>query len=207
MGRAKEKETTAPGELDDIEVVRRCREGDDEAWELLIARYKQRVFYLSYQFVGDFAEAEDLVQEVFLKLYGTLDRFDDRQSFKAWMTAVTRNFLIDHYRRHHKQKRLLQGGDEALRTIADKSPSPVRRVERRERAELLRKGLDALPDTLRQAVVLRDVQGLAYDEIARELRIPVGTVKSRINRGRCELAAALRSELKELFPHRSSARR
>ena len=165
-------------------------------------RYRQRVFFLAYQFVGDFSEAEDLAQEVFLKLYGSLDRFDETQSFKAWMTAVARNFLIDHYRRHSKLKRLLTGGDEALRTIPDKAPSPMRTVERRERSEILRKGLQALPETLRQAVVLRDVRGFSYEEIAQELHVPVGTVKSRINRGRCELAVALKQELAELAPPR-----
>lgn len=184
--------------LDDTEVIRRCRRGDDDAWALLMTRYRQRVFYLAYQFVGDFAEAEDLVQDIFLKLYGSLHRFDESQSFKAWMTAVGRNYLIDHYRRHKKQRRLLDSGDDALRAIPDAGPSPVGNAERRERSEILRRGLRELPEVLRQSVVLRDVQGLAYEEIAEKLHVPVGTVKSRINRGRAELAAALRADLRKL---------
>lgn len=165
---------------------------------MLMARYRKRVFHLAYQFVGDFAESEDLVQEIFLKLYGTLSRFDASMSFKAWLTAVGRNYLIDHYRRHRKHRRLLDDSEETLRAIPDAAPSPMGNVERRERSEILRRGLSALPDPLRRAVILRDVRGLSYQEIARDLRIPVGTVKSRINRGRSELAAALRVELAEM---------
>jgi RNA polymerase sigma-70 factor (ECF subfamily) len=167
----------AQRDQEDAEIIRRCRRGESDAWAELVQRYRLRMFHLAYQFVGDFAEAEDLVQEIFLKLC---------------------NYLIDRYRRHHRQRKLLQGGDDALRTIPDASPTPVKSVERRERAEILRRGLQELPETLRKAVVLRDVRGLSYEEISDELGVPVGTVKSRINRGRCELAAALQADLREL---------
>ncbi|MFN7972244.1 MAG: sigma-70 family RNA polymerase sigma factor [Acidobacteriota bacterium] len=183
---------------EDADIVRRCRRGEEDAWTLLVGRHRQRVFHLAYQFVGDVAEAEDLVQEIFLRLYGSLHRFDENLSFKAWLTAVGRNYLIDHYRRHRRQRALLTGGDDALRTIPDGSPSPVGNVERRERSELLRRGLQALPEALKKAVVLRDVQGYSYEEISKALAIPVGTVKSRINRGRAELAVALKADLREL---------
>jgi RNA polymerase sigma-70 factor (ECF subfamily) len=203
LSRADAETATPVRELDDGEIVRRCRRGDDDAWQLLMSRYRQRVFYLAYQFVGDFAEAEDLSQDIFLKLYGSLHRFDESQSFKAWMTAVGRNYLIDHYRRHRKHRRLLDSGDDALRAIPDKRESPVGDAERHERSEILRKGLASLPEVLRKAVILRDVQDMSYEEIATKLGVPVGTVKSRINRGRAELATSLRADLKK-FSRRKS---
>lgn len=144
---------------------------------------------MAYRFAGRVDEAEDLTQEVFIKIYQNLDRFQPTDaSFPTWLTAVARNQAIDHYRRR-RQERLRQAEDvEHLDLLPGADEGPQRSIERRERIELVRSGIRSLPPDLREPVVLCDLQGLAYEEIAALLAIPLGTVKSRINRGRLELA-------------------
>ena len=117
--------------MDDVDLVSCCRAGDKDAWGILFTRYRHRLFGLCYQFVSDFQEAEDLVQEIFLKLTRALDKYDSRQSFKAWLTAVGRNHCIDHYRKHAKRRRRLLTGENVFRTIPDHSPGPMKRAVRK----------------------------------------------------------------------------
>ncbi len=192
MPRKEPPEEPSNGEMDDVALVSRCRTGDKDAWGILFTRYRQRLFGLCYQFVADFQESEDLVQEIFLKLTRVLDKYDSSQSFKAWLTAVGRNHCIDHYRKHAKRRRQLLTGEDVFRTIPDRSPGPMKRAVRKEEAERLRRALADLSEKLREAVVLRDIQGYTYEEVGKRLKIPVGTVKSRLNRGREDLAGILR---------------
>ena len=177
----------------DLELVKRCLRGDDAAWEALLQTYTRRVYNLCYRFTGRSEDAEDLTQEIFIKVFRTLKSYDPlRAKLTTWINRITRNHLVDHYRRTR--------GDRATSVldgempIADASPggNPEGSVESRERRERLQAGLSRLSPDLREAVILRDLQDLDYAEIAQVLQIPEGTVKSRINRGRLELARTLK---------------
>jgi RNA polymerase sigma-70 factor (ECF subfamily) len=179
----------------DAELVKRCLAADAAAWEVLLQTHTRRIYNLCYRFTGRPAEAEDLTQEVFIKVFQTLRTFDTAQgTFATWLSRVARNHLVDHYRRT-KKDRVTSPLDDELATIEAKpgpAGGPAAGVESRERRELLQRGLAKLSPDLREAVVLRDLQDLDYDEIAQVLGVPVGTVKSRINRGRLELARVLK---------------
>ena len=179
----------------DTELVKRCLAADAVAWEALLQTHTRRIYNLCYRFTGRPAESEDLTQEVFIKVFQTLRTFDAAQgTFGTWLSRVARNHLVDHYRRT-KKDRITSSLDDELATIEAKpgpAGEPVAEVESRERRELLQRGLERLSPDLREAVVLRDLQDLDYDEIAQVLGVPVGTVKSRINRGRLELARVLK---------------
>jgi len=179
---------------DSIEIlIERCLRGDQSAWEVVVRQHWRKVFNVAYKFVGKYDEAEDLAQEIFLKMFKSLDTFDRRANFQTWLVSVSRNLCIDHYRSVRKERETIDRGVDA----SELSPSapgegPVAALEQRDRVALLRRALSTLPETLRTAVILRDIQELSYQEIADQLRLPEGTVKSRINRGRNELARQIR---------------
>lgn len=179
----------------DLELLRRCLAGENSAWEGLLQAYTRKIYNLCYRFTGRAEEAEDLTQEVFIKIFQTLRSFDAAQgAFSTWLHRVARNHLVDHYRRT-KKDRMTGSIEDDLETIAEKpSPGagPTGHVEARERKEQLQRALDRLSPDLREAVVLRDLHDLDYEEIAQVLGVPQGTVKSRINRGRLELARVIK---------------
>ncbi len=171
------------------QLVAACLGGDQGAWDLIVRRYRHKVFHVAYKFVGRHEEAEDLTQEIFLKVFRALSTFDRRANFQTWLVSVARNLCIDHYRRVRKERETFDRGvDVADLAPAATGPDPAAQLQRVDRRELLRVALREVPAVLREAVVLRDMQELTYDEIARRLALPVGTVKSRISRGRRELA-------------------
>jgi RNA polymerase sigma-70 factor (ECF subfamily) len=205
-----------PGDLpavppDSLEtLIQRCLGGDERAWELIVRQHWRKVFNVAYKFVGKHDEAEDLTQEIFLKIFKSLDTFDRRANFQTWLVSVSRNLCIDHYRSVRKEREIIDRGIDAN----DLSPpsldgGPLAALEQRDRVELLRVALAQLPKTLRMAVVMRDLQEFSYQEIADRLGLPEGTVKSRINRGRTELARQVRKLRGDDFKprgHRSTAR-
>ncbi len=174
-------------------LIQRCLQGDQHAWDLIVRQYWRKVFNVAYKFVGKHDEAEDLTQDIFLKLFKSLDTFDRRANFQTWLISVSRNLCIDHYRSVRKERETIDRGVDAS-DLAPASPDagPIAALEQRDRVVLLRQAMAALPETLRTAVLLRDIQELSYQEIADKLRLPEGTVKSRINRGRTELARQIR---------------
>jgi RNA polymerase sigma-70 factor (ECF subfamily) len=179
----------------DPELVRRCLAGENSAWEALLRVHTRKIYNLCYRFTGRPAEAEDLTQEVFIKIFQTLKTFDAAQGvFPTWLARVARNHLVDHYRRTKKDRVTMSLEDElgGLEQKASPTVEPTAKVESRERKELVQQALDRLSPDLREAVVLRDLQDLDYDEIAQVLGVPEGTVKSRINRGRLELARVIK---------------
>ncbi len=179
----------------DRELIVRCLEGDNSAWAELLQTHTRKVYNLCYRFTGRPSEAEDLTQEVFIKIFHTLKTFDSTQAaFSTWLNRIARNHLVDHYRRT-KKDRVTDSIDDELGGVENKpSPTegPIAHVEARERKELLQRALEKLSPDLREAVVLRDLQDLEYAEVAHVLGVPEGTVKSRINRGRLELARVLK---------------
>jgi len=183
----------------DADLLPGCRGGDEAAWQALVQRYTRKVFGLAYRFTGRADEAEDLTQEVFVKVYQTLHRYREADGpFGAWLMAVARNHAIDRYRRG-RQERLRRSEDPlVLEMAAADDEHPIAGLEREERSRLVHTGLRALPPDLRTPLVLCDLQGLSYDEIAAALKVPLGTVKSRINRARVELAKRLLRRRAEL---------
>jgi len=185
----------------DHSLVERCLSGDEAAWEEMVRTHTRRVYGLCYRFTGKDGEAQDLTQEVFLRVYRTLKTFRATEgAFTTWLARLTRNLLIDNYRRT-RQERLTDSIEEQLPRVEESVSAPSRpsagtdaKVAGREASEILQAGLQKLSPELREAVILRDLQDLEYREIADILRIPEGTVKSRLNRGRAELARVLRRQ-------------
>jgi RNA polymerase sigma-70 factor (ECF subfamily) len=181
----------ASGDIDAL--IKRCLRGDERAWEQIVKQHWQKVFNVAYKFVGRHDEAEDLAQDIFLKVFKSLETFDRRANFQTWLISVSRNMCIDHYRSVRKERETIaRDVDAGELTPASPEPGPIAALEQRDRVVLLRQALAALPESLRTAVVMRDIQERSYQEIADELDLPEGTVKSRINRGRTELARQIR---------------
>ena len=179
----------------DQELLNRCLAGEDSAWEALLKDHTRKIYNLCYRFTGRVEEAEDVTQEVFIKVFQTLKSYDATQgSFSTWLNRVARNHLVDHYRRTRKDRVTSSLEDElpAAQEKASPRTEPTAQVESRERSEILQLALDKLSPDLREAVILRDLRDLDYEEIALVLRVPQGTVKSRINRGRLELGRVLK---------------
>jgi RNA polymerase sigma-70 factor, ECF subfamily len=178
----------------DAQLVQLCLRGDGPSWEELVQRHTRRVYNLCYRFTGNAASAEDLSQEVFLRVYKTLGSYQAGQgAFPTWLTSVTRNLLVDHYRRTRRD-RLTDSIDDAIpeyQELPSTARTPDGIAQAAELSDQLQRGLAKLSPELREAVILRDLQGLDYSEIRTVLQIPEGTVKSRINRGRIELARIL----------------
>jgi RNA polymerase sigma-70 factor (ECF subfamily) len=179
----------------DAALVARCLNGDDVAWESLVKTHSRRVYAICYRFTGSDHEAQDVSQEAFLRVFQSLRSFRAGEgSFVVWLTRLTRNLLIDNYRRA-KLQRASDPIDDQLTFLEEKSWQGARadtKLEARETGEALRVALQKLSPELREAVVLRDLEELEYREIALAMKVPEGTVKSRINRGRTELAKVLR---------------
>jgi RNA polymerase sigma-70 factor, ECF subfamily len=199
--------------LEDAQVVgtlvRRCVAGDAVAWEEIVQRYNRRIYNICYRFAGSADDAQDLTQEVFIKMYRTLNSYDmERGAFMTWVTIITRNLLVDHFRKS-KQDRVTDSIDAAPSEhedatplsdkIQDRTPSPDASAQSRETRETVHRALQKLSPELREAVILRDLQDMDYREIAAVLRVPEGTVKSRINRGRAELARLLQRTYRQVM--------
>jgi RNA polymerase sigma-70 factor, ECF subfamily len=179
----------------ELTLVEQCLGGEESAWEQLTKTYTRRVYALCYRFTGNDGQAQDLTQEVFLRVFRNLKSFRSTEgSFTTWLTRLTRNLLIDHYRRT-KLDRATDSIEDQL-PMLEEAQHPATRadglVAGREASELLQSGLQKLSPELREAVILRDLQEMEYREIALVLKVPEGTVKSRLNRGRTELARVLR---------------
>jgi RNA polymerase sigma-70 factor, ECF subfamily len=174
-------------------LIQRCLRGDQDAWELIVRQYWRKVFNVAYKFVGKHDEAEDLTQDIFFKIFKSLDTFDRRANFQTWLISVSRNLCIDHYRSVRKERETIDRDVDASElSPTSKEIGAIALLEQRDRVALLRQALTELPEALRTAVLMRDIQEMSYQEIAKKLRLPEGTVKSRINRGRTELARQVR---------------
>lgn len=181
----------------DSSLVERCLKGDEAAWEDLVKIHTRRVYGICYRFTGSDAEAQDLAQEVFLRVFRSLATFRSGEgSFVVWLTRLSRNLLIDHYRRT-KQDRATDSIEEQLPMLEEKTAIVARAdglLASREAGEALQAALHKLSPELRETVILRDLSEMEYREIAQVLNVPEGTVKSRLNRGRAELARVLRKQ-------------
>jgi RNA polymerase sigma-70 factor (ECF subfamily) len=174
-------------------LIERCLAGDQQAWEQIVRQHWRKVFNLAYKFVGRHDEAEDLAQDIFLKIFKALHTFDRRANFQTWLISISRNLCIDHYRSVRKERETMaRDVDASQLTPASRERSPYGELEQIDLRQRIKVALAELPPALREAVVLRDLQEFSYQEIADKLQLPEGTVKSRINRGRLELARQMR---------------
>ncbi len=182
-------------EIDGADLVRRARSGDGAAWEDIVSAYSRRIFNLAYRFTSSVDAAEDLTQDVFIRVYRSLDQYDSKQGDLAnWLMRLARNLIIDDYRHRQRnpQNTMADTVDDHQYHLRSAGGSAHREMERKELAAQVQEGIDKLPEDLRTCVILRDIEEMAYAEIVDVLKIPEGTVKSRINRGRIELAKILR---------------
>ena len=190
-------------------LVRRCIAGDAVAWEEIVQRYHRRIYNICYRFAGSADDAQDLTQEVFIRMYRTLNSYDvARGAFMTWVTTLSRNLLVDHFRKT-KHDRLTDSLDTTASDnpdamtlsdrIPDEGPAPDSGVQSRETRDAVHQALQKLSPELREAVILRDLQDMDYREIATVLKVPEGTVKSRINRGRAELARLLQRTYRQVM--------
>jgi RNA polymerase sigma-70 factor (ECF subfamily) len=201
LGRSGQQLLEKPVEAQWEVLVERCLHGDSFAWTELVKAHHRRVYGLCFRFTGSTSDAEDLTQEVFLKVYGNLTSFDlTRGSFQTWITTMTRNLLVDHFRRSRAQRSTdsidagwdSDGEEMPLsQRLADQGKSQHDKAVQKEIEKMVQEALTKISPELREAVILRDLQDLDYKEIAQVLHIPEGTVKSRISRGRAELARLL----------------
>lgn len=178
----------------DAELVDRCLRGSEGAWEQLVRVHSGLVYGACYRFTGRADQARDLTQDVFLRVFRSLHTYrSESGAFKTWLVRLTRNLLIDHYRKNKKEQKVDSIEDQAwgLEETGGIGGQADRTLRSREAGELLQAGLAQLSPELREAVILRDLQEMEYKEIASALAVPEGTVKSRINRGRRELARRL----------------
>lgn len=174
-------------------LIERCLAGDQDAWADIVRMHWRKVFNLAYKFVGRHDEAEDLTQDIFLRIFRALHTFDRRANFQTWLISISRNLCIDHYRSKRKERETMARDVDASTLMpASREKSADGRLEELDVRELVRTALVELAPPLREAVVLRDLQDFSYLEIAERLGLPEGTVKSRINRGRLELARQVR---------------
>lgn len=190
-------------------LIEQCLAGDQSAWEQVVRQNWRKVFNVAYKFVGKHDEAEDLTQDIFLKIFRALSTFDRRANFQTWIISISRNLCIDHYRSVRKERQTIaRDVDSADLQPATSERGPYQVAEHQDLRARLRQALETLPVTLRTAVVLRDLQELSYQEIADRLGLPEGTVKSRINRGRIELAHQLKrlQENQPVKPRRRALR-
>lgn len=189
-------------------LIKKCLAGDAVAWEEIVRLHNRRIYNLCYRFTNSSDDAQDLTQDVFIKLYRTLGSYDiEKGAFVTWLTTLTRNLLVDHFRRS-RQDRVTDSIDGSSRDdgdspalsdrLEDRGRSPDDRLASQETQKLVRQALTRLSPDLREAVILRDLQDMDYKEIAEVLRVPEGTVKSRINRGRTELARLLSRNNKQV---------
>ena len=184
-----------------LKLVRQCMAGDQQGWQQLVLSQHRRIYGICYRFTNSASDAEDLTQDVFIKVYKNLNTYDlTKGSFQTWMTTLARNLLVDHFRRTRLDRAsdsldASLGSDDDGPTLGDRlvdtGVSQEKHVAGLELKAAIQEALKQLSPELREAVILRDLEDMDYKEIAQVLRIPEGTVKSRISRGRGELARLL----------------
>jgi len=175
-------------------VIQECLEGKQGAWKMLVDAYSRKVFNMAFQFTGSHPEAEDLTQEIFMKVYSSLGKFDVEKNFTAWLLTLAKNHLIDEYRRTKWEKRNRDDFEEVLLHEPGRGGAVEEGAVQEENRKVLWQGLNRLPSEVRMAIILKELQGKKYEEVAEVLHLPLGTVKSRINRGKLMLAKILQEQ-------------
>jgi RNA polymerase sigma-70 factor (ECF subfamily) len=177
---------------DEKALVARCRQGEDEAWRELVDVFGQKIYSVAYHFTLKREDAEELAQEIFLKIFENLHRYDGSFPLTAWIVSLSRNLCIDRYRRRKREKSFRFVTDDAVAPMLRSKDDPAADALKNERTKILFSALAEIPEDLAEILVLRDLDGLAYEEIGLALELPDGTVKSRLFRARTEVAKKIR---------------
>ena len=185
-------ESHADGETD---LIAECQEGDRQAFNRLVMRYQNLVYNFLYRLAPNWDDVDDLAQEVFVKVYHSIKQLKDPSQFKSWLHCIAVSVYIDEQRRRKKRRERVVSDERLLETRADPNESPGYHLERQELHKRLQEAIDRLPEEFKIAIVLREIQELSYEEISKTLKCSIGTVRSRIFRGRQLLQHMLKEQL------------
>jgi RNA polymerase sigma-70 factor (ECF subfamily) len=190
--------------MSDAELVVACQTKNKAAFEVLVKRYQRNVYGLLYQLAPDWHDSSDLAQEVFIRIWRSIHTLRNPRAFRSWLHQLVTNLFYDELRKRPKNATISldeslksdESDENNTRDIADHSAMPDELTERRELSDLINKAIDKLPDQFRRVIVLRELDGLSYDEIAALTESEIGTVKSRIARARAKVQDMLQSYVK-----------
>lgn len=189
---------------DDSAIIDKCKQGDLSAFDKLVRRYEKQVYNFAYRMTGNYDDANDITADAFVKVYNAIDSFRGDANFSTWLFRIVTNLYLDERKRSkaHLNIPLDEYIDleesRVTRQVEDPSPSPLEQLEASERFELLQRAILDLPDYQRVMILLYHTQGQSYEEIAQIVGLPIGTVKSRLNRARLALKGKL-EPIRELF--------
>ncbi len=181
--------------ISDEQLIARFQLGDVQAYDLLVRRYKDQLLNFVYRFVGNRTDAEDIVQETFLRVYKNKHMYKEIAKFSTWVYTIAGNLAKTELRRRKRHKIFSVSNfvnEERDYDIPDREHSPEKKVDSTIQEDIIQKAIEKLPPKFREVIILRDIQGFAYEEISQILDIPLGTVKSRVNRGRLKLQEDLK---------------
>lgn len=181
--------------VSDEQLIAKFQLGDLQAFDILVRRYKDQLLNFVYRFVGNRSDAEDIVQETFLRVYKNKHMYKEIAKFSTWVYTIAGNLAKTELRRRKRHKIFSVSNfvnEERDYDIPDREHSPEKKVDSAIQEEIIQKAIEKLPAKFKEVIILRDIQGFAYEEISQILNIPLGTVKSRVNRGRLKLQEDLR---------------
>ncbi len=184
--------------ISDEQLIARFQLGDVQAYDILVHRYKDQLLNFVFRFVGNRTDAEDIIQETFLRVYRNKHMYKEIAKFSTWVYTIAGNLAKTELRRRKRHKIFSVSNfvnEEKDFDIPDRDHSPEKKVDSSIQESIIQKAIEKLPIKFKEVIVLRDIQGFAYEEISQILNIPLGTVKSRVNRGRLKL----QEDLKFLF--------
>lgn len=178
----------------ETKIIKKAAKGDKDAFEKLIIKYEKRVYNIAYQMFGNEHDAMDVAQDVFIKVYQSLHKFNNKSAFSTWLHRITVNTCIDAHRKRKKDKQVesideTRENDDGVLTkqYVDKGLTPEEAAIKKENIMMVREAIDSLKEDHKAIIILRDIKGYSYDEIADILEVSIGTVKSRIARARSQL--------------------
>lgn len=183
--------------MDTQDIVKKLKTGDTEAWNMLVESFSKKVYNLALNFAGNKDDAADMTQEIFLKIYNNIDKFEEERNFSSWLMKLSKNYCIDFWRKNKSSRQNVEL-DENLYTnsVHHQALTPEDSLIQKNDITYLRQKLQQLPPDLRSLIIMRDIQDYSYQEISESLDIPLGTTKSRINRARLKLAQLILNESK-----------
>lgn len=178
--------------MDEKFLIKSAARGSEDAWNLIVQKYGGAIYSLCFQFTSNKADAEDLMQDVFLKIYYNLNSFDTKKSFLGWAMVLTKNYCIDVYRKSKKEKKFLNSFEDSLFKIPSEINIEKEAINKEKYLKLL-EYLHQLPEETASMVLMKDLLGLSLEELSEVFGFPIGTIKSKLSRARLQIAEKLKS--------------